>query len=239
MNSSSAVSRFLSTAAVAVGVLLLSAGVQTYAAGVWTPPAGAPPTSDASAPLTTSTATQIKAGSLTVNSAGNALGFYLPSGRIQVGDNGASTVTSTVGLALFGKQLRIVDGTEGAGKVLTSNANGLASWQAASGVTSKCGTSTNCTTLPDGTFIQWGSLLATSGNRTNGSGVATRLITMPVNYATPSSYNITLTPYGTIQSIASEDCLPAARGIGSPGGFNMVTDGNCDGVTFMWQTIGR
>lgn len=47
--------------------------------------------------------------------------------------NYTGTFSSSVSYRVFDNQIQINDGTEGAGKVLTSDANGLASWQASSG----------------------------------------------------------------------------------------------------------
>lgn len=130
----------LASVGILTAALALSVGAQVSA---YSAPTSAPPNSDANAPLHTGAAAQIKAGSLTVNTAGNNLGLYMPAGRVQVGDSTGYTVTSSIGLLLVNKEIRIIDATPGDdnGKVLVSNANGVGSWQ----------------TLPQSTLIKAGS----------------------------------------------------------------------------------
>ncbi|MES2223825.1 MAG: hypothetical protein V4469_02740 [Patescibacteria group bacterium] len=72
----------------------------------WTAPAGTPPAVDAPTPINVGPNTQIKAGGLGVD------GNFLVSGN-----------------AVFTGKITIADGTQGAGKYLTSDKDGIASWK--------------------------------------------------------------------------------------------------------------
>jgi hypothetical protein len=84
----------------------------------WTGPTSVPPNGNTPAPVNVALNTQSKLGQLFVNT--DLSNPY------------------TVGLSVFGQsvfngKVKIVDGSEGVGKVLTSDANGLATWQALAG----------------------------------------------------------------------------------------------------------
>ena len=106
---------FLLAAALLIGV--------QYASAAWSNPSALPPNSNTDAPLNVGDSLQQKLGSLAINT--NTSNPY------------------AVGLTVFG-QVQIVDGTQGAGKILTSNANGVASWVAPAGQT--CSTPAPSTT---------------------------------------------------------------------------------------------
>ncbi len=120
--------QFISSVTGLFFLLALTFAIRSHAA--FSEPAVAPPNGDAYAPLNTSGTGQTKVGGLVLNTGAATVGLSVPNGRIDIGTVPAgTTVTSAVGLGIWGgKQLRIVDGSEGAGKVLTSNANGLATW---------------------------------------------------------------------------------------------------------------
>jgi hypothetical protein len=96
--------------------IILAAGVSYIFA--WTGPGTGvtPPNGNVASPLNVGTSTQTKVGPLVVN----------------YGD------LSSPGLEVLGG-LQIVDGTQGAGKVLTSDANGVASWMAPASTSSSLG----------------------------------------------------------------------------------------------------
>jgi uncharacterized protein YaiE (UPF0345 family) len=80
----------------------------------WTGPTATPPNGNVAAPINVSNSLQTKLGSLILNA--------------------ATPIQNTVGLAVFGTstfngEVVIADGTQGAGKVLTSDANGNTNWQ--------------------------------------------------------------------------------------------------------------
>ncbi len=102
---------------VVVGVSLVT-GI-LYA---WTEPTVAPPGNTVSAPLNVSSFGQLKSGTLSL---GN---LWVPNGRVGIGTLSPGYPLDVVG------QIRIADGTQGAGKVLTSNASGVASWATGGGV---------------------------------------------------------------------------------------------------------
>ncbi len=72
----------------------------------WTAPTGVPPTANVPAPINIGPNTQIKAGSLGID------GNFLVTGN-----------------SVFVGKVRIADGTQGAGKYLTSDKDGNASWK--------------------------------------------------------------------------------------------------------------
>lgn len=84
-------------------IVLVGSANALYA---WTSPTAIPPKANVPAPINTGTTPQAKKGSLGID--GNFAVF---------------------GNAAFTGKVRIVDGTQGAGRVLTSDANGVASWQ--------------------------------------------------------------------------------------------------------------
>lgn len=97
--------------------LILAVGAQ-YALADWTPaPAGAP-ANNVDAPVNVSTYLQKKLGALWVNTSSsdpNVVGFV------------------SFGQSVFNGPVKIIDGTQGANKVLTSDADGLASWAPSGG----------------------------------------------------------------------------------------------------------
>jgi hypothetical protein len=107
---------------ITIGALLLTAGI-AYA-GTWTAPSQTFPNGNVDAPInvggstTTTVGDQVKGGSFWSNKFLGTDGGGFFGGDLQVG-----TTTKPA-------KIRIVDGNQGAGKVLTSDANGLASWQA-------------------------------------------------------------------------------------------------------------
>ena len=86
----------------------------------WAPPTMAPPDGNTPAPVNVGSVTQNKTGTLGLGALA-VFGNSFLAGNVQIG---SSTVPTT---------LKIVDGNQGAGKVLTSDSNGLASWQTFSG----------------------------------------------------------------------------------------------------------
>ena len=99
--------------------------------------------------ILTDNSSQIKAGALGIN---GALRGY--SNAVFDGIVGIGTTTPAAKLDLIGK-IKITDGTQGVGKVLTSDANGLASWKTISGGT---GTVTQVST---GTGLTGGPITTT------------------------------------------------------------------------------
>ena len=75
--------RFLSQIALATGVLLFSAGLQTLAA--FTAPSTAPPGADAYAPLHTGPDAQSKVGGLLLNTGGAINGLIVQNGNVGIG----------------------------------------------------------------------------------------------------------------------------------------------------------
>ena len=129
----------------------------------WTAPTGNPPNNNTDAPLNVGSLGQIKMGPLTVNGGGYNYGLSVPFGAVLIG-------TSTIPSSLSGSKIAIVDGSQGDGKVLVSNSQGVATWKATStlGITGG-GTSIILTpiTCPSGSYV--------SGQNSNGSVICTPL----------------------------------------------------------------
>ncbi len=113
--------RILSQVALITGAVLFSIGLQTFAA--FSQPSTSPPNADAYAPLTVSPSAQSKAGGLLLNTGAAVNGLIVQNGNVGIG----SAQNLLAKLDVQGN-IRIADGTQGAGKVLTSNADGVASW---------------------------------------------------------------------------------------------------------------
>jgi len=102
--------RILSSIVIGAGAIIIGLGLQ-YALAAWTSaPTGTPPNCPAGypgcdAPINVSTSTQTKNGPLTLNFAG----------------------IQSIGLKVLGN-IQMVDGNQGQGKVLMSDANGVATW---------------------------------------------------------------------------------------------------------------
>lgn len=121
---------FIYTGKVVALALVLGFGVSVVSAQTaWTGPTATPPGGNAPAPINISASHQNKLGSISVNTTTSnpdaygldVFGISRFFGNVEVG-TGVSPAT-----------LKIVDGNQQAGKVLTSDASGLASWQTVSG----------------------------------------------------------------------------------------------------------
>lgn len=117
--------------------LILAVGVQT--AFAWYVPLQAPPEGNTSAPLNVGADLQIKVGGLTVGNTQVAdAGLTVKGKTVTEGSLKVNTSVSapydigfiTFGKSIFNGAITLADGSQGAGKVLTSDANGVASWQA-------------------------------------------------------------------------------------------------------------
>lgn len=117
--------------------LLLIVGVNYAFAVDWTPPTATPPSGNTAAPINVSTSGQVKDGGLWLNAAHNSnfglvvstqsspLGFVVQNdGNVGIGAGVQATAALDVG-----GQIKMRGGSPGAGKVLTSDANGLATWE--------------------------------------------------------------------------------------------------------------
>jgi hypothetical protein len=96
--------------------LILAAGVSYISA--WTGPTAPAPGNNVDAPINVGYDSQSKLGQLFLNTS--------PSNPYAVG-------LSVFGTSIFNGPVQIADGTQGSGKVLTSDASGTASWQAPAG----------------------------------------------------------------------------------------------------------
>ena len=106
--------------------ILASLFLVAFAVYGWTEPSVAPPGGNVATPINTGSVEQIKTGNLTVNAlgisaSGNAL--LVPNGNVGIGTASPQTKLDVSG------NIKITDGTQGAGKVLTSDSSGLATWK--------------------------------------------------------------------------------------------------------------
>lgn len=226
---------------VVAGISVLLIGFQATGYSLFSEPSAAPPGNNADAPLNIGGTGQTKLGYLVVNASTQAsdtsIGFLLNKGQARFGviDN------KTVRVMINGK-IHIIDGSQAANKVLASDANGIGTWKTLEELGSggdpvdKCGSAQNCTTLPDGTMMQWGI------NSSNGTADGTnyvRLVNLDAAYQYSNTFSINVTPAGTSNSLTSQNCTPGIRTGGNNQAFYIFTDASCTGVTFYWQTIGR
>ena len=109
---------------------ILSLGVGVAFAG-WTPAPSSAPDNNVEAPLNISSANQVKLGGLWVNALGASNGLVVPDGNVGIGTSGIPS--GNIKLEVVGT-VKIAGGNPGVGKVLTSDANGLASWQQGSAI---------------------------------------------------------------------------------------------------------
>lgn len=110
--------QIISTIKVLTLAVVLSFGLSYVYA--WTAPTAPPPTGNVSAPLNAGITDQIKIGKLTV-------------GGLDAGDKTISTTGFLSGNEIIANKLQLLTGA-GAGKVLTSDASGNATWQTSTGV---------------------------------------------------------------------------------------------------------
>jgi hypothetical protein len=110
-------------AKIIVLALALALGISyVSAAGTWTGPTATPPGGNVDTPVNVGNNAQSKAGDLSVGAfLANLNSLFL--GNVTIGTTAAPAT------------LTIKDGSQGAGKVLTSDANGVASWGAGGGGT--------------------------------------------------------------------------------------------------------
>ena len=181
--------KWRAAAVAATAAILLCGGCLILA---WNNPGTDPPGNNAPAPINVSSNSQSKAGNLNIGTgldywitkSGDSFALKNSAGAIQLvvgqdGHVGIGTAGPDAALDVNG-QIKIRGGSPSLGKVLTSDANGLASWQAApGGVTPSactvgtvvtginasgsltCGTQVTPATCPAGQFLQG---IGTNGN---------------------------------------------------------------------------
>lgn len=134
---------------ICIGIIL---GASLQFVRAWVEPTSAPPGDNVGAPITTGKIGQVKDGALGVGLTvkGSNPGLIVYGGRVGVGTDdplmkldvrggailsgalGIGTTNPAAKLDVIGK-IKITDGTQGVGKVLTSDADGKGSWQYDSG----------------------------------------------------------------------------------------------------------
>ncbi len=149
--------KIISSIKVVVLALMLTLGLSFVYA--WTGPTATPPNGNVAAPLNVGSVRQAKLGSLQVNTA-------VPGDTNGLDVFGITRLFGNVevGTALAPSTVKIVDGNQGAGKVLTSDANGVAQWR---DVGTSIPTDASLTTngyqvFPSGLILQWGVISTNS-----------------------------------------------------------------------------
>ncbi|MFA6177802.1 MAG: hypothetical protein WC694_02835 [Candidatus Paceibacterota bacterium] len=110
--------------------LILVLGVSYVSAfSTWVNPTSTPPNNNADTPLNVGNTGQIKVGGLTLNTGGAPNGLIVQSGKVGIGVASPAQKLDVAG-TIQATGLKITTGAT-AGKVLTSDALGVATWQAA------------------------------------------------------------------------------------------------------------
>lgn len=143
-----------------IGLTLGAFAISAIAAGTWTPPTDIPPNGNVDAPINVGEKMQTKKGSLRLNTDfQNSLTYGLDVfgisrffGNVEIGSS------------IYPATLKIVDGRQGDGKVLTSNADGVGTWK---DPVSGGGGSSHFASLLQDALISYGE----SGARTIGDDV--------------------------------------------------------------------
>jgi len=118
--------------ALILGVLAMSFLVG-YLVLAWTEPGTTPPVGNVPAPLNVGNVAQTKTGELILNTGGAPIGLIVDKGNVGIGTTGPGAKLDVNG------QIKIQGGSPGTGKVLTSDAAGLASWQTMTGTIGPAG----------------------------------------------------------------------------------------------------
>jgi hypothetical protein len=111
------IKRIISSIGIGAGAVIIGLGIQIALAD-WTPAPANPPSNNVAAPINVGSGAQTKAGGL------NLLGQGLVSGSSTLDVEGVGFLKGLIVNGAF----QYLDGNQGLGKVLTSNANGNASW---------------------------------------------------------------------------------------------------------------
>lgn len=128
-----------------IPIVVFSALIVAGIVLAWTEPTAPPPQNNAWAPLNVSSGGQAKAGGLVLNTGGAATGLIVDKGNVGIGTLNPSAKLDVAGL-IQATGFKMPTGA-GAGKVLTSDAAGMGTWQAVSGGGgggSVCAQKTNC-----------------------------------------------------------------------------------------------
>jgi hypothetical protein len=122
------------------GILAVVVGLSIgFVYADWTAPLAGAPTCDGAAdpacnpPIHVGNQSQTKIGGLVLNTGGAKAGLQVPLGKVLIGYTGADEITAASELKNPAKldingQIRIRGGSPGVGKVLVSDAEGLATW---------------------------------------------------------------------------------------------------------------
>lgn len=115
--------RILSQITLVIGVLLFSAGLQTFAA--FTAPTVAPPGADAYAPLHTSSDAQSKVGGLLLNTGGATNGLLVQFGNVGIGTISPAAKLDVTGEVKFGNTSATCDAAHEGQQRYNSTSKGM------------------------------------------------------------------------------------------------------------------
>jgi len=156
--------------ALVFGIIVICFAVAFYAFS-WTGPTALPPGGNVDPPINVGGTGQYKLGSLGIGGAFHAYSNAIIDGNVGIGTPAPSTKLDING------SIRIRGGNPGAGKVLTSDINGLASWETSGGsgipsgmiamFTSACPSGWTRFAALDGLFPRGSSSYGATGNPTH------------------------------------------------------------------------
>ena len=192
--------KIISSITVGAGAVILGLGLQ-YALADWSAAPSSPPSNNVAAPINVSSSYQAKVGGIT-------LGSSVASTSIPLDVEGVGYAQALIVGKNIAKTFQYLDGNQGAGKVLTSDASGNASWQAGGG---------NGVIGGYEIYIYDGTI---SGAPTAGTAAGCR-------YAWGSgsctSYSAATCSSGTaVHQYQSEDMINSTEGTNSSNGFSYV-----------------
>ena len=196
--------RLLSQAALVLGVLLLSAGVQTFAA--FSEPSVAPPGADANAPLTTGIGPEAKEGGLLLNTAGADNGLIVLLGNVGIG-TGAPTQMLDVAGYVKGTGLCIADDCR------TTWADG-----GAQGSRTQTFTASGTFTVPAGVTEVQVALIVGGGGGGGGAGVS---------YGGAGGGAAQVKFLQTVSGLTAGEQIPVTVGAGGAGGAGGSGQSGC------------
>lgn len=119
-----------------IPVIIISIFIVAGIVLAWTEPTAPPPQNNVWAPLNVSSIGQSKAGGLIINTGGAATGLIVDQGNVGIGTQTPAQKLDVAGI-IQTLGFKMPTGAS-AGKVLTSDANGVGTWQTGAGGSLDC-----------------------------------------------------------------------------------------------------